>query len=399
MITPISSFTPSDEYTTLVISERNSKQIKNFNGEFAIIDGKWTELISISGNEVKVKGAFVGVSKFSLTTGKSFKISPTMSGVKTIKYGSEEIADFKHIDSMIEFGRVRPDMSGVMQVVDYIENSTDLDIEYNGTMLTPVKAEMMSKAVSGILDVKSALEIGHENSIADSRGVVIGVFENFEYNILGKSGKDLVIEMNSFSPSGFFGPGVKLLVGNAVSVIESVSLPTITLQDNIPDGGKCMVELIDNLVITSIVSSDTVKVRGYTGGLKMIVDVLATKGSMPEVVVDGVVRNVESVNGDEITFYSYNNIGVPVYGYSEISPIIGDSKIHIKYPTPKSLVYTGGKVAIDSTVDVADIDFVEYGSVVTNSVDVVGDVEVISFITGAEPGKYIPTFADSIDEQ
>jgi len=390
MITPISVFSPSEEYTTIDISERNFRQVMKFPADgYAVIGDKWTEIISIANNQVKIKGSFE-IDKFSLTTGKTFRISPTISKISSLMYNTEEISGFAHIDGSVELKDARPDLVGVMHIVDYVELSTDLDKEYSGSELTPTKAEFISKAVGGVLSVNDALEIGHGNNIAESSGVFIGVFENFGYKIVSILGNSIVLDIsNPAYENKLFGVGVRVFIGGRVH--EIVSMNPITL-DTKPSGDRCFVELIDNIPI----SKDS-KVDVYTGGLSMLVDIIKIKtGGMLEVEIDGNVRHIESISGPDINLYEYDGRGTPKYG-DVVKQILDNAKMHVKYPTPKIVVYEGGIIELDSTVDVAAKSYINTGDVVSSCVKVVDGVEVISFITGAEPGKFIPTFADNIE--
>ena len=129
----------------------------------------------------------------------------------------------------------------------------------------------------------------------------------------------------------------------------------------------------------------------------MLVDIIKIKtGGMLEVEIDGNVRHIESISGPDVNLYEYDGRGVPKYG-DVAKPILDNAKMHVKYPTPKIVVYEGGIIELDSTVDVAAKSYINTGDVVSSCVKIVDGVEVISFIHGAEPGKFIPTFADNIE--
>jgi hypothetical protein len=270
-------------------------------------------------------------------------------------------------------------MSGFMYLTDYVDGSTSLDIEYEGRMLTPVQAEYINLAKSGRLSSKHAMEIAHGNSIVEVGGYYGGLFENFIYKYDGAK----ITNVNPNSYNELFGAGSSILVNGEKKKILSVSWPNVVIED-VSSPCDIMIELPDRLQFVAV-TPDAVEIRtGVLNGVK--------KGF--EAVVNGVVRTIDSIQGDLVTFYSYSGVGTPEHSDN---PVFGQGVLHIKYPTCKAVLYGSELVPVDSTVDIAIKEFARPGDYVTDCVDVIGDREIVRLIPGAIPGKYMPVRIEDVE--
>lgn len=377
--TPMKTFTPGDGRTRIYLSDAVFRQVMTMPSGYVVFGpGRHAKMLSLSDNIVIVEGDHNDISKISFTTGTMFSVRSTLTDPGSLKYGSDEI-NFEYFGDFIEIDSPREYMTGLMYLTDYVDGSTNLDIEYGGRMLKPMQAEYINLSKSGRLASKHAMEIAHGNSIVEVGGHYNGVFENFVYKYDGTK----ITNVDPKNYNELFGVGSNVLVCGEKKKILSVSWPSMVI-DGVSSACDLMIELSDRLPFVAM-SEDVVRItRGVLCGVK--------PGF--EVVANGVTRTIDSISGDVINLYKYNGAGVPKY---VDSPVSGQGSLHIKYPTCKAVMYGEELVPVDSTVDVEIKEFARPGDTVTDCVDVIGDYEIIKLIPGAVPGKYMPVRIEEVE--